>query len=191
MKLKLNNFVLTFLTLMLMVSCSSTKVISDLNSSYSFNSVKSYAIKYEDDKQPSSVKINVLNKSRIERYITQEMNDRGLVLDAEQPDVILVYSAKVDVEHSISSSGSISTGSTGRRGHRSGFASGSKQASLETNTNGILTIEMKDAENNNMVWYSQGNRSVDNKKAISNKADEFFSTLISKMMNELPIEKVE
>ncbi|WP_282038159.1 DUF4136 domain-containing protein [Saccharicrinis aurantiacus] len=174
--------------IVMLTSCTSTKVVSDVNDTYDFNKVKSFSLAYNDEK--SSQQTNDLNKDRIEKAIIKELEGRGLKLVSENPDVELHYFTKVELEKDVYVSGSMTGSGYGRGAYRGMNAMGSKSASVETTTHGFIVVEMIDAELGDMIWYSYGEREVNN-NSVGKNATEKIQTAVEKIMEPLPIKKLQ
>lgn len=170
----------------LLSSCTSTKVVSDLNEVYDFNSVKTFSLTYAEAK--STQKVNDLNKVRLEKSIVREMESRGLQLVKENPDVSVQYYTKLELERDIYASGSAYGNGYGRGAYRNMSAYGSKSASIETTKNGFVVIEMNDYKDDEMVWYSYGEREITS-SMVNEKASKEINQMVEKIIDTLPIEK--
>jgi hypothetical protein len=168
-------------------SCSTIKISSDYDTAYNFNDIKTYAAIYESDTNKQD--INELNKKRIDKHIKDQLNRRGLVENSESPDVIIKYGVDLEKEISINTSGAISGSSHGRIGYRGGYATGSKTATIDESTVGILRIEMFNSDSNELIWYSAGSNTLP-EGVKAKEAEKRIGKAIDKIMDEFPIQKL-
>lgn len=174
--------------IVMLTSCTSTKVVSDVNDTYNFKKVKSFSLAYNEEK--STQETNDLNKDRIEKAIISELEGRGLKFVSENPDVELHYFTKVELERDVYVSGSMTGSGYGRGAYRGMNAMGSKSASVETTTHGFIVVEMIDAELGDMVWYSYGEREM-NANSVGKNANEKIQTALGEIMEPFPLQKME
>ncbi len=185
-----NNRIAVFLlsAMFALTSCSSTKVVTDKNTTYDFNEMETYAVVYDFDNLSNGTEVNNLNKKRIEKSLMEQMEFRGLELDEENPDVIINFYTRIESEQNIYTNGSAFGTGYGRWGYRGMNVSGSTSSSVSTSTNGFIIVEMYDSNLDEIVWYSLGEKNI-NEKTVSTKADKEINNAIDKMMEDFPLQK--
>lgn len=168
-------------------ACTTTKVVSDYNEKFDFNNVQTYKIVIDENTHNSNVMINDLNRARIESSINNQMNNRGLT-ESETPDVYVYYNMGVEHKKNYSTSSSYYSPHYGRRGYGGGYGHGHSSTQEYTTTDGNLTISIHCPVSDELLWYGAGVKSIDGK---SKKKDQELDKAIDKIMDELPIMKLE
>lgn len=168
-------------------SCTTTKVVSDYSEKFDFENVQTYKIVVNEDAKNSNVMVNDLNRARIETSIESQLNSRGLT-ESETPDVYIYYSMGVEHKKNYSTSSSYYSPHYGRRGYGGGYGHGHSSTQEYTTSDGNLSIAMHCSETDELLWYGSGVKSIDGK---SKKKEQKLDEAIDKIMDELPMQKLE
>ena len=175
---------LPFLALLIMVSsCSSVRVAADYDKNANFNEYKTFAFfKTGIDK----AEINDLDKRRILRAIESQLLAKGYT-KSENPDLLVSLFTKsqqrVDVYNNSWGMGGWGWGGWGPWG---GFGPGwgwgwNQQPSVSTSTQGVLYIDLIDANKKELVWQGMGtgylSRNMEKKEA---RINEFVTEIMAK-----------
>ncbi|MEO9892760.1 DUF4136 domain-containing protein [Aurantibacter sp.] len=163
---KLRNFALPVLTLMLLASCTSVRVLSDYDKEANFNTYKSYAFyKTGIDK----AHISDLDKKRILRAIEAEMDTRGFE-KSDDPDILVSIFTKeteqVDIYNNYWGGG---FGWGWSPFYYGGFGPGWGGNNVRSRTEGSLYIDLIDAKNKELVWQGKGIGNLGNTAKIEKK----------------------
>jgi len=172
-----------FLLLIVLSSCSSVRVATDYDKEANFENYKTFAFfKPGIDK----AEINDLDKRRILRAIESELMAKGYT-KSENPDMLVSIFTKsnqrVDIYNNAWGSGAWGWGGYGGWGWRSGW----NNNQVSTTTEGVLYIDLIDANKKELIWQGSGTgnletRSVEKKEA---RINEF----VSQMLAQFPPEK--
>ncbi|GAA4240536.1 MULTISPECIES: DUF4136 domain-containing protein [Winogradskyella] len=172
-----------FLLLIVLSSCSSVRVATDYDREANFENYKTFAFfKPGIDK----AEINDLDKRRILRAIESELMAKGYT-KSENPDMLVSIFTKsnqrVDIYNNAWGSGAWGWGGYGGWGWRSGW----NNNQVSTTTEGVLYIDLIDANKKELIWQGSGTgnletRSVEKKEA---RINEF----VSQMLAQFPPEK--
>lgn len=172
-----------FLLLIVLSSCSSVRVATDYDREANFENYKTFAFfKPGIDK----AEINDLDKRRILRAIESELMAKGYI-KSENPDMLVSIFTKsnqrVDIYNNAWGSGAWGWGGYGGWGWRSGW----NNNQVSTTTEGVLYIDLIDANKKELIWQGSGTgnletRSVEKKEA---RINEF----VSQMLAQFPPEK--
>ena len=189
--MKTRNYIIAITAIAFMVSCSSTKVVTDQNKDTDFTKYQTFTLmKYEGSNTDKNIKINELNEKRIISAILDNAKKSGLTPSTE-PDVYIYYSVGVDFQTEYQSNTSYHTpyyGRYGRRG-RAYYGGGygtSYSTTTETQTaSGVISIGLVDAETEELVWISKGTKEI---QGNTKKAEENINKSIDKIFEDFPIE---
>ena len=160
-----------------LTSCSSVKVAADYDKAVDFNNYKTFAFfKSGIDK----AEISDLDKRRILRAIESELMAKGFT-KSENPDVLVSIFTKsnqrVDVYNN-----SWGAGAWGWGGPRWGWGWNS-QPNISTSTQGVLFVDLIDANKKELVWQGQGTGYLS--KNVEKK-EERIKEFVSKIMEKYP-----
>ncbi|WP_318345261.1 DUF4136 domain-containing protein [Flagellimonas baculiformis] len=174
---------LVALTLVLLASCSSVRVVSDYDQKADFNTYKSYAFyKTGIDK----AQISDLDKKRILRAIEAELGSRGFV-KSDNPDVLISIFTKererVDVYNNNFGWGYGGFYNPWVWGPGWGWGWGGNNVS--TSTEGSLYIDVIDANKKELVWQGRGVGTLNNTKSIEKK-EQRIKEFVSQILQEYP-----
>ena len=165
------------LVALVLTSCSSVKVAADYDKAVDFNNYKTFAFfKSGIDK----AEISDLDKRRILRAIESELMAKGFT-KSENPDVLVSIFTKsnqrVDVYNN-----SWGAGAWGWGGPRWGWGWNS-QPNISTSTQGVLFVDLIDANKKELVWQGQGTGYLS--KNVEKK-EERIKEFVSKIMEKYP-----
>ena len=171
--------ILQLLLLALVVtSCSSVRVASDYEKNTNFNEFKTFAFfKPGIDK----AEINDIDKRRILRAIESELLAKGFT-KSETPDLLVSIFTKsnqrVDVYNN-----HWGYGAWGWGGFGPGWGWGWNQPMVSARTEGVLYIDLIDADKKELIWQGQGTgyltRNIDRK-------EERIREFASKILEQFP-----
>lgn len=186
---KVKILALPVLVLMLLVSCTSVRVLSDYDTEKNFNEYKSYAFyKTGIDK----AHISDLDKKRILKAIEAEMTTRGFV-KSDNPDLLVSIFTKEKDQVDIYNNnfgwgwggmgwGGFGWGGFGWGGWGPGFwGAGAGGPIATTRTEGSLYIDLIDAKEKELVWQGKGVGTLDNMGKMEKKEariKEFVSEIL-------------
>ncbi|WP_308993819.1 DUF4136 domain-containing protein [Mariniflexile litorale] len=171
---------LPFLALLLMVtSCSSVRVAADYDKNANFSTYKTFAFfKTGIDK----AEISDLDKRRILRAIETELLAKGFT-KSDNPDLLISLFTKsnqrVDVYNNYWGNGGWGWG-----GFYSPWGWGwNQQPNVSTRTEGVLYIDLIDANKKELVWQGMGTGYLTQNME---KKEELIKEFVSKIMEKYP-----
>lgn len=160
---------LTFISLILLIliSCSSLKVVSDYNGELDYSQYKTYNF-HKPDSIPKGIDVpvvmNQLNQRRVEKAIIEEMELRGYI-QSENPDIFISYYLKVEekTEYRATSYnyGSPYYGGYGYYGYYGGYGHTMTDVSSYDYKMGTLIVDLVDAQKNELMWYGAATKALD------------------------------
>jgi hypothetical protein len=174
-------FLPVILLLFVVSSCTSVKVATDYDRNANFNTYKTFAFfKTGIDK----AEISDLDKRRILRAIEAELLAKGFT-KSENPDILVSLFTKsqqrVDVYNN-----AWGWGGWGWGGWGWGPAWGwgwNQQPSVSTRTEGVLFIDLIDANKKELVWQGQGTGYLSKNME---KKEERIKEFVNKIMEQYP-----
>ena len=167
--------------LFVVTSCTSVRVATDYDKSANFNGYKTFAFfKSGIDK----AEISDLDKRRILRAIEAELLAKGFT-KSENPDLLVSIFTKsnqrVDVYNNSWGWGGWGWGGWG--GFGPGWGWGWNQPNVSTQTEGVLYVDLIDANKKELVWQGMGtgylSRNMEQK-------EERIKEFVSKIMEKYP-----
>jgi hypothetical protein len=163
--------ILPLLLLFAVASCSSIRVYSDYDKKVDFFQYKTYAYyKNGIDK----AEISDLDKKRILRAIDEVMSAKGFT-KSETPDMLICINAKSEQNVNVNQ-------------YNSGWGWGwgpfwGSNTMVSTSTDGILTIDLIDAKQKELIWQGEGTgyltKNVD-------KKDEIIKLFVTEILAQYP-----
>lgn len=162
--------------LIIVTSCSSVKVAADYDKNVKFNDYKTFAFfKSGIDK----AEISDLDKRRILRAIESELLAKGFT-KSEKPDLLISLFTKsqqrVDVYNN-----SWGYGAWGWGGFGPGWGWGWNQPNTTVTTQGVLYVDLIDANKKELVWQGMGtgylSKNIEKKEA---RIKEFVAKIMEK-----------
>ncbi len=173
-----------------LTSCSSVKVVSDYERNAEFDSYKSFAFfKPGIDK----AEINDIDKRRILRAIESQLTARGFS-KSEDPDLLVSIFTKsnqrVDVYNNMWGAGAWGWGwggfgpGWGWGGFGPGW--GWNQPQVSTRTEGLLYIDLIDADKKELIWQGQGRGALPRNL---NKKEARINEFVAEVLEQFPPEK--
>ena len=173
--------------LLVVTSCSSVRVATDYDKNANFGAYKTFAFfKNGIDK----AEINDLDKRRILRAIETELLAKGFT-KSENPDLLVSIFTKsnqrVDVYNNNWGMGGWGWGGFGPWGmggfYGPGWGWGWNQPNVSTSTEGVLFVDLLDANKKELVWQGMGtgflSRNMEQK-------EERIQEFVSKIMEKYP-----
>ncbi|MDO5968421.1 DUF4136 domain-containing protein [Flavivirga aquimarina] len=188
MKKLLNTLPLLAL-LIVVTSCSSVRVAADYDKNANFGEYKTFAFfKTGIDK----AEISDLDKRRILRAIEAELLAKGFT-KSEKPDLLVSLFTKsqqrVDVYNNSWGYGGWGWGGWGGwGGFGPGWGWGWNQPNVSTSTQGVLYIDLIDANKKELIWQGMGtgylSRNMEKKEA---RINEFVTEIMTKYPPEVKL----
>lgn len=176
-----------------MLSCSSLKVSSDLDSTVDFTKYKTF--EYYGWADHSDKILTDLQKDRIEKAFAAEFQKRGLKGVASGGDAIItlhiVTQDKTQITANTTSTGMYG-GYGGYYGYGPGYGWGGGNSMTTVNeydyTVGTLLVSMYDAAEKKLIWEAVGQDELDDKPK---NQDEKVAKSVGYIMKEYPVEPAE
>ncbi|SDR72733.1 protein of unknown function [Polaribacter sp. KT25b] len=166
---------LKYLFLFLLMSCSSSKVMTDYDNAINFSDFKTYSF-YED----VGGGLNELDVKRVIFAINFELNQRGFK-ETESPDFYINVTSKTS-ESSNNNSIGIGVGGGGRNsgfGISGGIPIGAKKLNEE------LVIEFVNAKTNQIIWEGALNSKIKENRNPEEKELQ-YTEVVKKILNHYP-----
>lgn len=170
--------------LMVVISCSSVRVATDYDKNANFSEYKTFAFfKTGIDK----AEISDLDKRRILRAIEAELLAKGFT-KSESPDLLVSLFTKsqqrVDVYNNAWGMGAWGWGGWGPwGGFGPGWGWGWNQPSTSVTTEGVLYIDLIDANKKELIWQGMGTGYLSRNME---KKEERIKEFVSKIMEKYP-----
>tara|TARA_R110002050_G_scaffold273113_1_gene417036 strand:+ start:27647 stop:28204 length:558 start_codon:yes stop_codon:yes gene_type:complete len=167
--------------LIVVTSCSSVKVAADYDKNAKFSEYKTFAFfKSGIDK----AEISDLDKRRILRAIEAELLAKGFT-KSEKPDLLISLFTKsqqrVDVYNNSWGNGAWGWGGYG--GFGPGWGWGWNQPSTSVSTQGVLYVDLIDANKKELVWQGMGSGYLSRNME---KKEERIKEFVAKIMEKYP-----
>ena len=175
------------LGLVIMASCSTTKIMTDSVSGADLSVYQTVKIEYQTTED--APQINPINVDRVQGALKQETQARGLTI-AEEADLILVWGVGIDFQRNYSTHSHYhGTGGYGYRRGYGGFSSGSGYSNTTeyVTKNGELQIALIDATTEQVLWVVSATDTI---KGKSKKAEEMIDKIVEKVFEDFPMEKL-
>ncbi|MDN3493821.1 DUF4136 domain-containing protein [Winogradskyella bathintestinalis] len=171
------------LLLFVLSSCSSVRVATDYDREANFDAYKTFAFfKPGIDK----AELNDLDKRRILRAIEAELMAKGYI-KSENPDMLVSIFTKsnqrVDIYNNAWGYGAWGWGGYGGWGWRSGW----NNNQVSTSTEGVLFIDLIDAQKKELIWQGSGTGNLETRNM--EKKEARIKEFVSEMMMQFPPEK--
>jgi Domain of unknown function (DUF4136) len=167
--------ILSILSVLLLASCASVSINSDYDKKADFTKYKTYAFyKTGIDK----VEISDLDKKRILRSIEEEMTLKGFT-KSETPDLLVNINTKAEKNVNVNQFQSAF-------GYGWGFGWNpyfGMNYNVNTNTEGILTIDLIDASKKELIWQGEG---IGYLTQNTNKKDENIKNFVTRILSQYP-----
>jgi len=167
--------------LLVITSCSTVKVAADYDADANFKNYKTFAFfKTGIDK----AEISDLDKRRILRAIEAELIAKGFT-KSENPDLLISLFTKANQRVDVYNN-SWGMGAWGWGGFSPRWGWGwNNQPSISTSTEGVLYIDLIDANKKELVWQGMGTGYLSKKME---KKDERIKEFVSEIMMKYPPE---
>jgi len=184
-----------FLAALVLASCSSLKVTTDLDKTVDFSEYKS--LEYWGWAEDSDKILNRFDKERIESAFGDEFKKRGIdVVEKGQGDMIvtlfIVTEEKTQKSATTTSMGGRYGGYGGYYGYGPGYGWGGGHSTTQIHeydyTVGTLIISIYDAKKEELIWESIGVGTVDDNPQ---SREENVGKAVAKIMKEYPVPPVQ
>ena len=163
-------FTSLLLVLFVFTSCTTVRVVSDYDRQANFNEYKSFAFyKPGIDK----AEISDLDKKRILRAINSELAAKGMN-KSESPDLLVSIFTKERERINV---------------YNNNFGWGwgwNRQPAVSTSTEGVLFVDLIDANKKELVWQGSGTGYLTNRSV--EKKEERIKEFVSQIMEKYPPE---
>lgn len=177
--------------LAIVAGCSSVKYTSDQMSNVDYSKFKTFEVVHfvnEEDLANKKFNINQINKQRIEKALSNEMDQRGLAAN-EKPDLLVLWGVGIDIEKSYSTHTTYMGG--GYMGYRGRYG-GMGMATSHSNTTayetmiGQLRVAFVDAITEEMLWIGKAEGVVrENTKDLDARVKE----VVMRTLEQAPLMK--
>jgi len=169
---------LPLLTIAILISsCSAVRVSSDYDQNINFAEYKTYAFyKPGIDK----AEISDLDKKRILRAIEKEMTAKGFT-KSDNPTILVSIFAKANKRVSVYQNNRFGFGFGGFYGP---YYGGFYGPSVSERTEGVLYIDLLDANKKQLVWQGKGTAPLTNKNI--DKREERIQEIVQEIMTVYP-----
>ncbi|MCK8480807.1 DUF4136 domain-containing protein [Psychroserpens algicola] len=165
----------------IITSCSSVRVASDYDKETNFNDYKTFAFfKTGIDK----AEISDLDKRRILRAIESELLAQGYT-KSENPDLLVSIFTKSEQRVDVYNN-SWGVGGWGWGGFGPGWGWGWNQPTVSTRNQGVLYVDLIDANKKELVWQGMGSGTLTQRSV--EKKEEKIKEFVSKIMEKYPPE---
>ena len=173
----------------IIVSCTSVKVVTDQDKSVDFSTYKTY--NFLGWQENSDEILNDFDKRRIKDAFVKEFESRGMKFVKENGDVAVTLFIVVDKKTTTTAYTNFYSGGAYRGYHRYGGGWGYGSATTTYSENdyleGTLVIDVFDNQSKDQVWQGVAKSTVDKnigrrEKSIPNK--------ISALMKKYPVDKL-
>lgn len=169
--------------LLVLTSCSSVIVATDYDREANFDNYKTFAFfKPGIDK----AEINDLDKRRILRAIEAQLMAKGYT-KSENPDMLVSIFTKsnqrVDIYNNAWGNGAWGWGGYGGWGWRSGW----NNNQVSTTTEGVLYIDLIDAQKKELIWQGSGTGNLETRNV--EKKEIRINEFVTEMLMQFPPEK--
>ena len=189
--------ILTLFVAVILASCSSIKVSSDMDKSADFTKYKTY--EYYGWADNSSDILNQLDKERIEKAFGVELSARGMTYVESGGDLIVtLYIVTQQKQQTTATTTGMGMGYGGYGGYGGyygygpgyGWGGGMSTTSYNTYdyTVGTLVIDVYDAAEKKLIFEASGSGEIeDNPK----KRDDSTPRTVAKIMYDYPVKKIQ
>ena len=186
-----NYFVLFALSMMLLASCNSIKVVTDIDTTVDFSKYETY--EYFGWAENSGKLLTDIEKTRIEKAFGVELNSRNLSYVKENGDLVITLYIVTEQKTQTTAHTDYHGGAyRGGYGHRYGYGPGWGYGSGHSTTTvneydyvvGTLIISVYDKKEEKLVWESVGRKTLDES---GKKRDENVSKSATAMMRDFPV----
>lgn len=165
--------------LLLLASCSSVQVATDYDSSVNFSQFKTYAFMKDGI---NKIDISDLDKKRILKAIDENLSAKGYV-KSENPDLLInLFTDAKQVVNVNTFHGGWGYGFYRPWGWNP-WMMGPGYQSVSTSTEGILFIDVLNAQNKELIWQGKGTGYLTNKQA---KKEERIKEFTTKVLETFP-----
>ncbi len=156
-------------------ACSTVNVAYDVDKTFDFTKVKTYAFSPDVANLP----VQELNRNRIIAAVEKELTARGLS-KSDNPDAIIDLQLKTANRQE-----AYTTSTGGYRGY--GWAGGMQTTTIENYVEGSLFISMISGKN--LVWQGRGTKTVD-ENASPEKRESNINWAIQQIFLKYPVKPV-
>lgn len=171
--------ILGFLALGLLAGCSSLTVNYDYDTNVDWDKQKTWAWLGSQGGASSSDPAldSGLLGQRIRSSVEWEMKERGMT-PSDEPDVFVIYH--------VGSEEKIQVTDWGYRYSDYYWGYGGRQIDVHQYTEGMLVIDVVDAETKNLVWRGIGQKVIDQTQRSPEEVQERIDGIVNKIMASYP-----
>ena len=167
-----------YLLLLVVIGCSSSKVVYDYDSQANFNSYKTFNFFKDAGKG-----LNELDVKRVSDELTTSLEAKGMQL-GENPDIYINILAE---ERQSINRNTIGVG-LGSGGRNVGFGISGGIPIESRKINQQLTIDFVESENNQLIWQGVANSEIKEKTSPEERR-AYYQKLIQKIVSNYPPKK--
>jgi len=169
-----------------MVSCSSVKVVADMDKNTDFSKYETYS--FLGWQQDSDKILNEFDKKRMHDAFTSEFKSRGMKEVQENGDMEITLFVVVDQKTSVSAYTNYYGGMYGgyhRYGGGWGMGSASTTYTESDYLEGTLVMDIFDGETKDQVWQAIATKTINENPA---KREKSIPASISSLMKKYPVQ---
>lgn len=170
---------LKFLFLVVIVGCSSPRIVYDYDTQLNFNQYKTFNF-FEDVGEG----LNKFDVARITKEIKLNLEKQGLQ-QTENPDFYINVLSVVKRQNRSNSSVGVSVGG-GNRGFGYGISTGVPIGARKMNQQ--ITIDFVASKNNGLIWQSISDSEI-KENLRPNERDAYYKNLVQKIIEGFPPKK--
>jgi hypothetical protein len=124
-----------------------------------------------------AVQRNDLLDKRIKNHVNAQLQERGLTLDTNTPDLLIVYHTGVQDKVQVTD--------WGYRYSDHYWGWGGREVDVYNYEEGTLILDLIDAATQNLVWRGAGSVALDSESSPE-KSDELIRKVVGKIMSKYP-----
>ncbi len=193
----MEKFGILFIVSLMLMSCESIKVVSDMDKSVDFTKYKT--LEYYGWAKNSDEILNSLNKDRIEKAFANEFKKRGVKVVKENGDmVVALYIVTKEKTEKTATTTSMGGGYAGygygysRFGYGPGWGWGGGTSyttvSEDEYTEGTLVVAVYDAAEKKLIWQSIGKKTINEN---TKNREERINKSVAKIMSKYPVAPIK
>ncbi|BCG63770.1 MAG: hypothetical protein methR_P1498 [Methyloprofundus sp.] len=193
--IKMRNFLLTCMTLLLISGCSSLTLSTDYDEAIDFSNFKTYSWHIENEHNTSSLKyLNSIMDQRIRATIDQQLQQKYTIATADKSDFLVNYSITVEERADIRTynnyNGYYPGFTYGARygtygsSMAMGYSSGS-ETQVTHYKQGTLIIDIIDPKTDQLIWRGAADGRLP-ESANREKRDKLAQEYVSKILSGFP-----
>lgn len=182
----------SLITLLALTSCSSAKIVTDIDRDVDFSSFTTYQLQMDTTSQePGKMTVNHIDQKRIQSALTEELQLRGMI-ESETPDSYLKYSVGIDSVKYYSTQTSYHNMPeiyyVAYKGkiysvYQPGLPSETSYTTESERLDGKLYVSLVDAKSGKVIWFGEGSHAISRKP---NKRDKLMKKVVALIFEQFP-----